>query len=46
MESGLYEHCDWHCEEMVDWFANQGPKIYKTWEECSCLYKDEEKESK
>ena len=33
-------------EEMVDWFANQGPKIYKTWEECSCLYKDEEKESK
>lgn len=24
-------------EEMVDWFAIQGPKIYKAWEECGAL---------
>lgn len=24
-------------EEMVDWFANQGQKIFKAWEECGCL---------
>ena len=24
-------------EEMVDWFANQGQKIYRAWEQCGCL---------
>lgn len=24
-------------EEMVDWFARLGPKIYKTWEELNCI---------
>ena len=24
-------------EELVDWIANQGPKIYKAWEEAGCL---------
>lgn len=24
-------------EEMVDWFAQQGPKIYKAWEEAEAL---------
>lgn len=23
-------------EEMVDWFARQGPKIYKAWQEADC----------
>ena len=26
-----------HNEEMVDWFALQGPKIYKAWEEAGAL---------
>lgn len=26
-ESGLWTNCDWHTEEMVDWFAIQMPKI-------------------
>lgn len=37
MESGLYEHCDWHCEEMVDWFAFQAPKIFKTFDKLKLL---------
>lgn len=24
-------------EEMVDWFALQGPKIYKAWQETGCV---------
>ena len=33
-ESGLAENSDWAmCEEMVDWFAMQGLKIFKAWEE-------------
>ena len=24
-------------EEMIDWFALQGPKIYKAWKETGCL---------
>lgn len=41
-ESGLAENsngCDcWaQNEEMVDWFAIQGPKIYQTFQECGCL---------
>lgn len=28
-ESGLATSCDWACEEMVDWLAIQGPKIFK-----------------
>jgi hypothetical protein len=38
MESGLDESSNpadaWATnEEMVDWFARQGPKIYKAWKE-------------
>jgi hypothetical protein len=42
-ESGLGEcttSCDsgWaNCEEMVDWFALQGPKIYDAWREAGAL---------
>ncbi|MDO4170792.1 MAG: hypothetical protein Q4D45_12985 [Lachnospiraceae bacterium] len=25
------------CEEMIDWVALQGPKIYKAWKEAGCL---------
>lgn len=33
-ESGLAENSDWAmCEEMIDWFAMQGLKIFKAWEE-------------
>ena len=41
-ESGL-EHCSlgedsWATnEEMVDWMAIQGPKLYKAWEEAGAL---------
>lgn len=24
-------------EEMVDWFARKGPKIYKAWKEATCV---------
>lgn len=41
-ESGLHEninpdnvHC--HDEQMVDWFAIQGPKIFKAWQEVGCI---------
>ena len=37
MESGLFESCDWHCEEMVDWFAFQSPKIYRVFQELDLL---------
>lgn len=42
-ESGLGDSsnsvdCAWaKNEEMVDWFALQGPKIYKAWEEAGAL---------
>lgn len=42
-ESGLRDNCahidmPWaHNEEMVDWFATQGKKIYKAWEEAGAL---------
>lgn len=29
LESGLNSECDWHTEEMVDWFALQADKIYR-----------------
>lgn len=33
-ESGLAENSDWAmCEEMVDWIAAQGLKLFKAWEE-------------
>ena len=43
-ESGLGENSNgsripWaRNEEIIDWFARQGQKIHKTWEECHCLY--------
>ena len=43
-ESGLGENSNspripWaRNEEIVDWFARQGQKIYKTWTECNCLH--------
>lgn len=42
-ESGLKDNCINGCdawarnEEMVDWFAIQGPKIYKVWKEAGAL---------
>lgn len=42
-ESGLGSGCGkfdrgWaNNEEMVDWFALQGPKIMEAWKECGCL---------
>jgi len=42
-ESGLRDNCaipqfSWACnEEMVDWIASQGPKIYKAWQEAEAL---------
>lgn len=37
-ESGLAENSDWaQNEEMVDWFAIQGPKIFKAWQEAGAL---------
>lgn len=37
-ESGLRECSGWaENEEMVDWFANQSPKIYKAFEELGLL---------
>lgn len=33
-ESGLAENSDWAmCEEMVDWIAMQGLKLFKAWKE-------------
>ena len=42
LESGLRESsletASWAVnEEMVDWFARQGPKIYKAWQEADAL---------
>ena len=42
IESGLHESSmetsSWaNNEEMVDWFARQGPKIYKAWQEADAL---------
>ncbi len=37
-ESGLAENSDWaQNEEIVDWIAMQGPKIYKVWQEAGAL---------
>ena len=38
-ESGLEECANWsdeNAEQMVDWFACQGPKIVKCWKEAGC----------
>ena len=42
IESGLHESSletdSWAAnEEMIDWFAMQGPKIYKAWKEADAL---------
>lgn len=37
-ESGLSCNSDWaENEELVDWIAIQGPKIYKAWQEAGAL---------
>lgn len=37
-ESGLAENSPWaQNEELVDWIAKQGPKIYKAWKEAGAL---------
>lgn len=37
-ESGLAENSPWaQNEELVDWIAMQGPKIYKAWQEDDAL---------
>lgn len=37
-ESGLAECSDWaQNEELVDWIALQGPKIYKAWKEAGAV---------
>ncbi len=37
-ESGLAENSPWaQDEEIVDWIAMQGPKIYKAWQEAGAL---------
>lgn len=37
-ESSLQYEGGWaHNEEMVDWIARQGPKLYKAWEEAGAL---------
>lgn len=38
LESGLAENSDWaQNEEMVDWIAKQGLKIYKAWREAGAI---------
>lgn len=37
-ESGLEENSGWaDNEEIVDWIAMQGPKIYKAWQEANAI---------
>lgn len=37
-ESGLAENSSWaQNEEMVDWWAIQGPKVYKAWQKAGGL---------
>lgn len=37
-ESGLLCNSDWaENEELVDWIAIQGPKIYKSWQEAGAV---------
>lgn len=37
-ECGLAENSEWaQNEEMVDWIAIQGPKIYKAWQEAGAI---------
>lgn len=37
-ESGLEDSCEWAMnEEMVDWIANQGLKIYKAWQDAGAV---------
>lgn len=37
-ESGLAENSNWaDDEEIVDWIAMQGPKVYKAWQEADAV---------
>ena len=37
-ECGLAENSSWaQNEELVDWFAIQGPKLYKAWQEAGAV---------
>lgn len=36
-ESGLQTECSWACEEMVDWVANQFPKMVEAFGEAGCM---------
>ncbi len=37
-ESGLDQNSDWaRNEEIVDWIALQGPKIFKAWQEAGAI---------
>lgn len=37
-ESGLAENTDWACnEEIVDWIAMQGPKLYQAWQAAGAI---------
>lgn len=42
-ESGLSNSCVWECEQIVDWFAIQFPKIEKVFNEIKNIFKEEEK---
>lgn len=38
LESGLDENSEWaRNEELVDWIAIQGPKIWKAWQEADAV---------
>lgn len=37
IESGLAECTNWDCEQTVDWFAYQGPKIYEAWRKACAI---------
>lgn len=38
LESGLDENSEWaRNEELVDWIAIQGPKIWKAWQEADAI---------
>ena len=36
-ESGLFQECEWSCEEMIDWVASQFPKMVKAFREAGCM---------
>ena len=42
-ESGLSNSCVLECEQIVDWFAIQFPKIEKVFNEIKNIFKEEEK---